>query len=60
MSSVGLVGYITFSFDGLDFSVFNQKLVAYYESIKISIRKKECFDIPYAYKKTENWFLYFR
>jgi peptidoglycan/LPS O-acetylase OafA/YrhL len=56
MNIVGFLGYNNFSRDGLPFREFNKKFVAYSESIKRSSRAKECFEIPYAYKKNGDWF----
>lgn len=56
MGLVGFVGYNTFSRDGLSFRSFNQKFISYNESIKVPNRAKECFEIPYAYKKNGDWF----
>lgn len=56
MTIVGLVGYHTFRRDGFPFRVFNKKYISYNESIKSPNRAKECFDIPYAYKKNGDWF----
>lgn len=51
MTIVGYVGYNNFSRDGLPFREFNKKFITYSESIKVPNRAKECFEIPYAYKK---------
>lgn len=56
MTIVGYVGYNNFSRDGLPFREFNKKLATYSESIKVPNRAKECFEIPYAYKKNGDWF----
>jgi peptidoglycan/LPS O-acetylase OafA/YrhL len=56
MTIVGYVGYNNFSRDGLPFREFNKKLITYSESIKVPNRAKECFEIPYAYKKNGDWF----
>lgn len=56
MTIIGLVGFNIFSSDGLPFRAFNQKFISYSESINVPKRAKECFEIPYAYKKNEGWF----
>jgi peptidoglycan/LPS O-acetylase OafA/YrhL len=56
MAVVGYVGYNNFSRNGLPFREFNKKLITYSESIKVPNRAKECFEIPYAYKKNGDWF----
>ncbi len=56
MTIVGYVGYNNFSRDGLPFREFNKKFITYSESIKVPNRAKECFEIPYAYKKNGDWF----
>ncbi len=56
MAIVGYVGYNNFSRDGLPFREFNKKFITYSESIKVPNRAKECFEIPYAYKKNGDWF----
>jgi len=50
------VGYYTYSRDGLNDRIINKNLISYSESIKLPIKAKECFDIPYAFKKNEGWF----
>ena len=56
MTIIGSLGYSNFSRDGLPFREFNKKLITYSESIKVPNRAKECFEIPYAYKKNGDWF----
>lgn len=56
MTIVGYVGYNTHSRNGLPFRAYNQNFITYIESIKVPDREKECFEIPYAYKKSSNWF----
>lgn len=56
MTIVGFAGYNAFSRDGLSFRSFNKNFISYSESIKIPNRAKECFEIPYAYKKNGDWF----
>jgi peptidoglycan/LPS O-acetylase OafA/YrhL len=56
MATVGYFGYNNFSRDGFPFREFNQKFITYNESIKVPNRAKECFEIPYAYKKNGDWF----
>lgn len=56
MTIVGYFGYNNFSRDGLPFREFNKKFITYSESIKAPSRAKDCFDIPYAYKKNGDWF----
>jgi len=56
MAIMGYCGYNVFSHDGLPFRSINQKYNSYHESIKVPIRAKECFEIPYAYKKNSDWY----
>jgi peptidoglycan/LPS O-acetylase OafA/YrhL len=56
MATIGYFGYNTYSRNGLSFRAFNQKFILYSDSIKVPNRAKECFDIPYAYKKEGDWF----
>ncbi|MFZ2387702.1 MAG: acyltransferase family protein [Polaromonas sp.] len=56
ISTIGYVGYNTYSRDGLAFRAYPQKLLSYSDSIKVPERSKECFEIPYAYKKSDGWF----
>jgi len=56
MIIVGYVGYSIYSKNGLPSRPYNQKFISYKESIKVPERSSECFEIPYAYKKPENWF----
>ncbi len=56
MTIAGCAGFAIFSRDGLPLRNFNKKFISYSESIGVSNRAKECFEIPYAYKKNEDWF----
>jgi peptidoglycan/LPS O-acetylase OafA/YrhL len=56
MFAVGVTGYTTYSQDGLPSRGLDKKFTTYRESIKTPDRSKECFEIPYAYKKSDNWF----
>jgi len=56
MVVVCYVGYKSYSLDGLPLRAFNQKLISYSDTIKVPDRYKECFEIPYAYKKDGDWF----
>lgn len=56
MVIVGYVGYNTYGRDGLPFRIFNQKFIPYSDSIKFPNKAKECFDVPYGYKKGGGWF----
>ncbi len=56
MFIVGYVGYNTYQRDGLKFRSFNKRFSSYSESIRVPDRAKECFEIPYAYKKNGDWF----
>lgn len=56
MAVVGFVGYKTYMMDGIFSRSINQKYATYNESIKITDRFQECFEIPFAYKKDNDWF----
>lgn len=56
MTSLGCTGYVTYRQGGLVFRSFHQKYLSYVSSIKVTERSAECFEIPYAYKKPEQWF----
>lgn len=55
MAIVGYVGMIVSQREGLPFRHLNKRLDSYADSIKVSDRAGECFDIPYAYKKNGDW-----
>lgn len=52
----GATGYATYTQDSIAQRTHNQKLMAYQNSIKVTERAAECFEIPYAYKKPDGWF----
>ncbi len=60
MFIVGSVGYATYTNDGFDFRAYHQELTSnsksYTDSIRVTERSAECFEIPYAYRKPEEWF----
>ncbi len=56
MAIVGLVGYKTYAMDGISSRSINKKYATYNESIKRTDRLQECFEIPFAYKKENDWF----
>lgn len=56
MSIIAAIGYSSFNEDGVQFRGIVQKFRTYSDSIKVTNRKSECFEIPYAYKKEEGWF----
>lgn len=56
MTVAGCLGYLTYIADGFSSRSYHQKYIAYVDSIKTSGRTAECFEIPYAYKKTGEWF----
>lgn len=56
MAIIGAVGFLIYRSDGLPTRPYNQKLAPYKDSMKVSDKKAQCFDIPYAYKKNGSWF----
>lgn len=56
MFIVANIGYFTYFYDGIKSRKIHQQYISYVDSIKISDRAKECFEIPYAYKKSGDWF----
>ncbi|MBV6290410.1 acyltransferase family protein [Pseudomonas aegrilactucae] len=52
----GATGYVTYIQDSIAQRTHNQKLMAYQNSIKVTDRAAECFEIPYAYKTPDGWF----
>lgn len=56
MLGVGLVGFFTYKSDGISWRASNEKFHIYNQSIKISKRKDQCFEIPYAHKKDGDWY----
>ena len=56
MAIIGAIGFSIYRNDGLPTRSYNQKLASYKDSMKVSDKKAQCFDIPYAYKKEGNWF----
>ncbi len=53
---VGFIGLNTYERDGLPFRAFNKTVMQYPTSMVRTGRQSECFDVLYAYKKTDNWF----
>jgi len=56
MTVLGTFGLLIYGKDGLPERIYHQQVAPYADSIKITSRKKECFDIPYAYHKTGDWY----
>ncbi|MGH8380632.1 acyltransferase family protein [Pseudomonas sp.] len=56
MGTVGISGYFTFTENGLPYRAYHQRFSSYANSIKVPERASECFEIPYAYKKSEGWY----
>lgn len=56
MIILGCTGYAVYSHDGVAFRNYHQKFISYVASIKVTERSAECFEIPYAYKKSDQWF----
>jgi len=56
MITLGYVGYNTYQEDWFKFRLYNKRFQSYSESIRAPDRAKECFEIPYAYKKNDGWF----
>lgn len=56
MLAIGSLGYAVYRQNGFPARAIAQKYLSYTESIKMTSRLNECFDIPYAYKKDGNWF----
>lgn len=55
-AGLGGTGYATYTQVHLPLRAHNQKLTTYQNSIKVTDRATECFEIPYAYKKSDGWF----
>ncbi|MHB1100133.1 MAG: acyltransferase family protein [Burkholderiales bacterium] len=56
MITVGYVGLNSYSREGLPFRSYNKRFEEYAQSINWSPEEKRCVDIPFAYKKKDNWF----
>lgn len=56
MVIVGLVGYKTYAMEGIYSRGIIKKYASYDQSIKRTDRIRECFEIPFAYKKDNDWF----
>lgn len=52
---VGSLGAVTFRQVGLPFRDVATRVEGYTSSVIRSSREKECFEIPYAYKRTDGW-----
>lgn len=52
----GGIGYATYTQEHIAQRTHNQKLMAYQDTINVTDRAAECFEIPYAYKKADGWF----
>ena len=53
---IGCLGYNTYVRDGLNFRGVLMTSKSYSDSLKRTSRESECFQIPYAYKTTGQWF----
>ena len=56
MVAIASAGCLTYASDGLPERFAHTSLEKYAASIVTPVRQAECFDIPYAYKVSENWF----
>lgn len=56
MSTIAAIGYSSYKEDGMQFRGIVEKFRTYSDSIKVTDRKSECFEIAYAYKKQGEWF----
>lgn len=56
MVVVGYMGYNSFKRDGLPFRAFTKKNELYTKTIVRSSREKECFEIPFAFEKSGDWY----
>ncbi len=56
MVLVGFVGYSVYKLDGFLFRDIAKSSQEYSKSIARSDKQRECFDIPYAYEKSDDWF----
>jgi len=56
MIVVGFAGYAIYKQNGFPSRPYNQKFTSYKDSIKVPARANECFEIPYAYKRLDNWY----
>jgi len=56
MVAMGSLGFAAYRQNGFPERAIAQQYLSYTESIKMTNRLNECFDIPYAYKKDGNWF----
>lgn len=56
MIGIGGLGGWTYVKDGFPERAYNQAIASYADSIKVTSRNKECFDIVYGYKKENSWY----
>lgn len=56
MGIAGVAGYGIYDKNGYPFRPTDQKLSTYVNSIKFTDRASECFEIPYAHNRSDNWF----
>jgi peptidoglycan/LPS O-acetylase OafA/YrhL len=56
MVIVGYMGYNSFNRDGLPFRAFAKQKESYTKTIVRSSREKECFEIPFAFEKSGDWY----
>ena len=56
MVSIGWLGALTYVKDGFPERSYNKAVTSYADSIKVTNRNRECFDIPYGYKKESGWY----
>jgi len=56
MAGVGLFGLLAYQKEGLPNRAYHQQVAGYADSIKVTPRNRECFDIPYAYQKEDGWY----
>lgn len=56
MAILGFAGWIVYVQEGYPLRAFNQKFASFSQSIKTTDRAKECFEIPYAYNRADDWY----
>ncbi|NER61105.1 acyltransferase [Pseudomonas sp. MAFF212428] len=52
----GATGYVTYTQDSVVQRKHNQALMAYQNSMQMTDRAAECFEMPYAYSKPDGWY----
>lgn len=56
MVAVAGIGLAANSADGFPQRAYHQRFASYKESIKAPVRADHCFELPFAYKKSDAWY----